>query len=172
MNKILIILLAASFSFCTNNANKVHEIERVIVVYDNGSVLRIVQPKANDIVRWSVSPAKHNLELRAISDNDSLDIFYRLLKSVEVDSLSYIATVTVPIIKELDSLLTVKYYDDIDDVNADVMVVYEYKGRLKEADSLFFNYRKRPEFRINNHKCHIDTTICNKIYNLLLDSRI
>lgn len=167
MNRVIIVLSAILLSFCTSNNNKPCEIEHVIVVYDNGSVFRIVKPKANDIVRWSISPAEHDLELRTISDSDSLDIFCRLLKSVEVDSLSNIATVTVPTIKELDSLLTVKYYDDTDDVNADAMIVYEYKGRLKKADSLFFNYRKRPEFRINNHRCNIDTAICSKIYNLL-----
>lgn len=146
-----------------------HEIERVIVVYDNGSVFRIVKPKANDIVRWSISPVEHYLELQIISDSDSLDIFSRLLKSVEVDSVSYIATVTVPTIEELDSLFTIKYYDDIDDVYADGMIVYEYKEHLKEADSLFFNYCNRSEFRINNHKCNVDTAICSKIYSILLE---
>lgn len=168
MNRIIITLLSVLLSFCTGNVDTASEIERVRIVYDNGSVLRIVQPKANDIVRWSVSPVDHHLTLRTVSDSDSLVIFIELLKSADVDSLSYIATITAPTIKELDSGLSVKYYDDTNDVNADAMIVYEYKDSLKDADSLFINYRKRPEFRINNHKCNLDTVICNKIYNLLV----
>lgn len=145
---------------CTNHVNN-KVINSVSIIYDSGNILRPVRVETNDLIRWSKDLKKNHFKDTVITKKESLKLFQDFIESITVDSTTMIQTVTQPTTLSMSCGMTISYYNDPDDIQADGMIIYHYDGDYKN-DSVFINLSRKCRF--NNYKATCDTTLLREIF--------
>lgn len=165
MRLILVILAACiGISSCCHSKQSC-PIEYISVLYDKENILRIVAPKSNDLIRWSGQLQKHGLATIKIKNPDSISTYRTFLQSMRMDTTVSIKTVLQPTILE-DSIYNMSYsfYDNTNDINAEVMIVYYYKNQCHGNDTLFVGSQSGSiVYRLNQYRAIGDTVLWQKI---------